>query len=577
MSNEERLVRSRDQKKRKFWIKIQVVAILAVLLLAIVSSLLCLYFDRTYYINYDESSNVDYKVYLKANDFYEDEYLEKGQAYVASLIDSVSADFKYELQMESKNVDYEYSYKVDAQLEIKDSKYNIAIYNPIYNIKEEQTLTQNSSSNLKINEQVTIDYDYYNDIANKFITTYGLSNTVSSLNVKVHINVISACEDFEEDNQGEYVIALNIPLTNKTVNIEINSSVPSAESKILACPKSPMLKGTFNGLAIMFLVIDIALGVCLFAYTRNNDISYELQVKKLVLNYKSYIQKINNEFDTNGYQVLKVNSFNEMLEIRDTIQSPILMSENLDKTCTRFVIPTNSKILYMFEIIVKGYEDEAEYVVEPASKKEKVKKEEKQEVVEEPIVEQIEEVVETTDEIEEPVAPVAVVADDDDDDDGDGTKDFSTKTNYSFEAKLSLAENDVKDYYKDIVKFAKSYGVKVSRSWKKERIYFGRDLFAVLTFKGKSLCAGLPLRPEEFKDSKYRFVDMSAYKKYQETPFLIKVTSSLKVRHLYELLEALFENAGLKNKKISVGEVEIGSKTKEELIEAGLIKVPNKN
>ena len=38
----------------------------------------------------------------------------------------------------------------------------------------------------------------------------------------------------------------------------------------------------------------------------------------------------------------------------------IIMSENMDKTCTRFVIPTNSKILYMHEIIVKGYEDECE-------------------------------------------------------------------------------------------------------------------------------------------------------------------------------------------------------------------------
>ena len=46
-----------------------------------------------------------------------------------------------------------------------------------------------------------------------------------------------------------------------------------------------------------------------------------------------------------------------MLYIRDTIQSPILMFENLDQTVTEFVIPTNTKILYTFEIKVDNYDD----------------------------------------------------------------------------------------------------------------------------------------------------------------------------------------------------------------------------
>lgn len=46
-----------------------------------------------------------------------------------------------------------------------------------------------------------------------------------------------------------------------------------------------------------------------------------------------------------------------MLEIRDTIQSPILMNENDDRTCTQFLIPTNTKLLYMFEIKVEDYDE----------------------------------------------------------------------------------------------------------------------------------------------------------------------------------------------------------------------------
>jgi hypothetical protein len=49
--------------------------------------------------------------------------------------------------------------------------------------------------------------------------------------------------------------------------------------------------------------------------------------------------------------------FMDMLELRDTLQSPILMNENEDKTCTRFIIPTNTKILYVYEIKVDDYDE----------------------------------------------------------------------------------------------------------------------------------------------------------------------------------------------------------------------------
>lgn len=39
-----------------------------------------------------------------------------------------------------------------------------------------------------------------------------------------------------------------------------------------------------------------------------------------------------------------------MLEIRDTIKQPILMKENEDKTGAYFLIPSNTKILYVYRI-----------------------------------------------------------------------------------------------------------------------------------------------------------------------------------------------------------------------------------
>ena len=68
--------------------------------------------------------------------------------------------------------------------------------------------------------------------------------------------------------------------------------------------------------------------------------------------YILYIQKINNSFDLTDYQVLQVDDFTDMLEIRDTLSQPILMTENKEKTGVYFIIPSNTKILYAYSLKV---------------------------------------------------------------------------------------------------------------------------------------------------------------------------------------------------------------------------------
>ena len=314
--------------------------------------------NKTYYIDYTERGNVEHKVKLKENEFYDSEWADGDQAYIATLIDSVVADFDYELTMATEGVDYEYAYRIEAQLNVIDNDSDVAIFDPVYSLKDEQRATQSSSNKLEINEQIVIDYARYNDIADRFVKTYDLNDTTSYLSVRMHIDVVGYSDQFQEDSENEYVVALNIPLTSKTVNIEMTSTVPDGESKVLACYNgvnrnifliASIVSGSIDGLLIIVLIAFVFL-------TRNEDINYAIKVRKLVSSYRSYIQQISNGFDTNGYQILMVKTFTEMLGIRDTIQSPILMSENADQTCTQFIIPTNTKILYLYEVKVEDYD-----------------------------------------------------------------------------------------------------------------------------------------------------------------------------------------------------------------------------
>ena len=60
--------------------------------------------NKENFFYYKEKSTIDYKVKLKENNFYDVEYLEKDMLYVASLIDSIDIDFKYDFLSE-QNID----------------------------------------------------------------------------------------------------------------------------------------------------------------------------------------------------------------------------------------------------------------------------------------------------------------------------------------------------------------------------------------------------------------------------------------------------------------------------------------
>ena len=305
---------------------------------------------------------------MKENEFFENPHLESNQSYVASLIDKIIANFNYEIDMDAEVVNYQYSYYIDARLEIIDNSSGVAIFDPEYELVSVQNKTQNSSNRLTVNEIVILNYDEYNSLANRFLETYSLSNTTSNIVVTLHVDVLSDCRAFSGSAAETYSSELRIPLTTKTVNIKMTSSVPDEEAKMIACTRGAGSE-VFKTTAIVLGIADVLLILLLVAFiylTRTADITYTARVKKILSQYKSYIQKINNLFESHGYQVILVDTFDEMLEIRDTIQAPILMFENEDKTCTKFMIPTDSKLLYLYEIKVEGYtEPEIELKQDP--------------------------------------------------------------------------------------------------------------------------------------------------------------------------------------------------------------------
>lgn len=359
MSENEILRRQEYKRNRKKWILIQTIALALVVVIALGSFLVYDRMNRTYYIEYTEQSTIDYQVQYQDNQFFDDPWLEKDQAYISFLIKDILADFHYEMNMAASNVGFDYTYAVTAKMQVADKTSG----NPYYTVEEVllpcTQATTKGGNLVQIDHQVSIDFQHFNDMAKTFTTVYDLKNASSTLIVTLDVQVLSSCDQFEENNENAYSTSINIPLNEDTMSIHLTASAPAAENKVLAYQTAVNQKVfliigyVFAGLALLLVLVLLAF----MHLTKNEDVTYTAKVRKLVSAYSSYIQRMEGDFDDEGYQILMIKTFNEMLGIRDTIQAPILMTENRDKTMSRFLIPTNTKLLYVFEIKVDNYDE----------------------------------------------------------------------------------------------------------------------------------------------------------------------------------------------------------------------------
>lgn len=354
MSELEKQQRDQYQIKRNKYILIQKIVLIILSVVLLLSVIVYVKLDKDTYVYYTEEGNAIHRAYLQKNDFYEEGYLNGSHAYVSDLVEKMTGDFSYKLTFATDNVNFKYNYRIDAQLEILDVESKAPIYNPIDEILPLTTASSEGNS-LSINKIVDIDFQKYDAMAKAYLAEYNLKDTSSTLIVRMYVNVVGESEVFANDRSGEYVTELRIPLVKTVFKPTVTSTVPAGEQKILAI--SGNVKITAKIVAIVLSSLDIIALAILVYYvlsTRNKHVDYRHRVDRIIKNYRSYIQQSASFFDMEGYKLIELKTIDELLDIHDTMQRPIISYENADKTATLFFIVTDSGIIYLYEITVDG-------------------------------------------------------------------------------------------------------------------------------------------------------------------------------------------------------------------------------
>jgi len=353
MSENEKQQRAAYQKKRKASITVRSVVIVVLSIVLILSIACARKLSNNAYVTYNEDGFVLYQAFLNPNEFYTEEHLDDNHAYVAELIDSIEAKFLYSMVADARSVEYDYSYYIDARIELSDRVSKAAIFDPVYELTAPQS-GKSTEPKLNIQESVSIDFDKYNKLAREFVDTYDLTEVDSALIVTLHVSLDGSCPNIPE-GQNNYDVSMRIPLNQTALKITTDTTVPPAEDKVLACNKVGGILMSVVCAAIG--IADLLCIILLLAYvsrTRDKHINYSRRVSKILSAYKSYIQQIKTPLDTERYQLLYVTEFEALLEIRDTLQMPILMHENGDRTVTHFYLPTDTGLCYAYKVKVSG-------------------------------------------------------------------------------------------------------------------------------------------------------------------------------------------------------------------------------
>ena len=297
-------------------------------------------------VHYRERSNVDYKVYLDENDFYDTPYLKKDMAYVASLIDHIYIHYHYEFDI-TKKIDCDVQHQIKAKLIIQSQNNKNAFYEKEYDLTESVQEEVKKRKQYSIDEDIEIDYAYYNNLANKFRSNYAV-NTNSYL--EVYLEVDKDIEQYQVNKNSKAVLI--IPLSEQEVSIRLNDKGVDEEQKMVSPAKLKIRSYPFLMISLIpFIMMSITMNNLweIVFHSIKKRSNYDRYISRILRGYDRIIVNVKTAPKLEDYKIIEVESIEELIDVRDNTKQPIKYFIIEEHRKSEFFV-TNDKDLYLYVV-----------------------------------------------------------------------------------------------------------------------------------------------------------------------------------------------------------------------------------
>lgn len=286
-------------------------------------------------MNYQEKGNIDYKVYLKPNNYFSESYLPSGSQYITSVIKNINSNFIFALST-SEFVNVTYTYKAIAYLDVAE-KGGSNIWNKQYSLLDSVTITKENVKEIALDENIVIDYNQFNNYVTEFKKDYTIAIN-ANLNVDFIIEINGIMKDYDEKFSDYVELKMNIPLSEQTIKITTENNL--SDNNIVEASPITENDRNFFVLAVLGCIIS-ALGFIwelLRVFFKDEASEYEKEIRKILKANDDIIVTSKKEIDLSDNKIIEVANFDELLDAQQELRIPINFFETKKEDRAIFVI-----------------------------------------------------------------------------------------------------------------------------------------------------------------------------------------------------------------------------------------------
>lgn len=342
------------KKKLKYIVKVVLLSVLAFFVFGL--SLLFFIKSRNNIVvtslSYSESSDVNYRVYLKENSFFEKPYYDKkelinnNQTIISKLIKNIDLNYTYNFSA-NDFVTGKYTYQILATIDAKTSDGSKNYWSKVYELTDKNEVDVKNSSSFSIIENVNIDYEMYNSLYNEFKEENKNLSSDGNLTIKLVIEGVVNNSNVDKTINLSPKLSLELPLSEAATEISIDTKESDTKKTFDKKEKSSDIKYTvyFVSSILLFIVsVFVFLKIVLMSYKHRIKFAYDIKLRRILSTYDGIIVNVSSLPDLDKFEIINVKSFDELIDAHSEVRMPINYYSN--NTSDIFILINNSMLWY---------------------------------------------------------------------------------------------------------------------------------------------------------------------------------------------------------------------------------------
>ena len=267
--------------------------------------------------------------------------MQEEKEYLLALTDEIRVVFNYN-RAYSKATSMEAKYYIKSKLSIFNRDNDREIF------KEEKELTDVKEYKDKkeiniIQDLATIKLEDYKELVDRYVLDYSV-NSRAQLELQLIV---------KEDDKETSVASISLPLLEKTYSITKFLVENEPEEQVSTNFKNYLF------VSLLLIVLDIIfIGVWIFRLMKSKGVSeFEQEVQRILIDYdRIIVETKSTNISYEGKEITELDSFMELIDVRDTIEKPILYVEvNADE---RDFIVQDQNIIYRYKMTTSNFKDQ---------------------------------------------------------------------------------------------------------------------------------------------------------------------------------------------------------------------------